>query len=65
MCKYSATDGIALCLHAVQQCGCKIIQDGPQRSPTFRGGTVQAVVGVVSYGWLASTIFSTHNGLDW
>jgi hypothetical protein len=26
MCKYSATDGIALCLHAVQQCGCKIIQ---------------------------------------
>ena len=25
MCKCLATGGIALCLHAVQQCGCKII----------------------------------------
>ena len=26
MCKCLATGGIALCLHAVQQCGCKIVQ---------------------------------------
>ena len=36
---------------------------------TFRKGTVRAVVvverwGVVSCGWLASTVVSTHNGLD-